>query len=111
VLVTAPLGVLKKGAISFNPPLPQAKQAAISRLGFGVLNKLVLLFPYAFWGPNLDLLAHVSDDAADSGLFYLLYAFQPHLAGSGAVLAALVSGRVAALCWFPMLCACSQYTV
>jgi hypothetical protein len=32
-LVTVPLGVLKAGAIQFNPALPQRKQAAIDRLG------------------------------------------------------------------------------
>lgn len=40
VLVTAPLGVLKKGAISFSPPLPERKLGAIQRMGFGVLNKV-----------------------------------------------------------------------
>ena len=40
VLVTAPLGVLKKGAIRFSPPLPERKQGAIQRMGFGVLNKV-----------------------------------------------------------------------
>lgn len=39
VLVTVPLGVLKRGAIAFDPPLPAAKQDVIQRLGFGVLNK------------------------------------------------------------------------
>jgi monoamine oxidase len=40
VLVTVPLGVLKKGSISFEPPLPQRKLDAIQRMGFGVLNKV-----------------------------------------------------------------------
>ena len=40
VLVTAPVGVLKKGTITFDPPLPPHKQAAISRMGFGLLNKV-----------------------------------------------------------------------
>lgn len=35
VLVTVPLGVLKAGAIRFDPPLPTEKRAAIDRLGFG----------------------------------------------------------------------------
>jgi lysine-specific histone demethylase 1 len=39
-LVTVPLGVLKKQALNFQPPLPEAKQEAINRLGFGVLNKV-----------------------------------------------------------------------
>jgi lysine-specific histone demethylase 1 len=48
VLVTVPLGVLKENVITFDPPLPEEKQSAIDRLGFGNLNKvnyfLVLVF-------------------------------------------------------------------
>lgn len=40
VIVTVPLGVLKSGAIAFNPPLPEWKQQAINNLGFGLLNKV-----------------------------------------------------------------------
>lgn len=40
VVVTAPLGVLKAGAIRFEPPLPSWKQDAIRKLGFGDLNKV-----------------------------------------------------------------------
>lgn len=48
-VVTLPLGVLKAGAVHFDPPLPTTKQGAIDRLGMGVLDKVVLRFPYAFW--------------------------------------------------------------
>lgn len=50
VILTVSLGVLKAslgkdaasaaGAIAFDPPLPQFKRDAVSRLGFGVVNKL-----------------------------------------------------------------------
>lgn len=51
VLVTVPLGVLKRpDGLAFQPPLPPRKQLAIRRLGFGVLNKVMLLFPHCFWG-------------------------------------------------------------
>lgn len=40
VIVTAPLGVLKAGAIRFVPELPGWKQEAVNRLGFGDLNKV-----------------------------------------------------------------------
>ena len=40
VLVTVPVGVLQKGTIAFEPVLPPHKQAAISRMGFGLLNKV-----------------------------------------------------------------------
>ncbi|KAF9662425.1 hypothetical protein SADUNF_Sadunf18G0051900 [Salix dunnii] len=46
ILLTVPLGVLKAGIGSdsgmFNPPLPTFKTEAISRLGFGVVNKMFL---------------------------------------------------------------------
>lgn len=44
VLVTVPLGVLKENVIAFDPPLPEEKQSAIDRLGFGNLNKVKLRF-------------------------------------------------------------------
>lgn len=46
---TVPLGVLKAGAITFDPPLPLAKQRAIDGLGMGLLDKIVLTFPRRFW--------------------------------------------------------------
>ena len=49
VIVTVPLGVLKAQRIAFAPPLPQAKQTAIQRLGFGLLDKLYLQFDDVFW--------------------------------------------------------------
>ena len=49
VVVTVPLGVLKHGGIEFSPPLPEAKQAAISRLDMGELEKVVLRYDDAFW--------------------------------------------------------------
>lgn len=49
VIVTVPLGVLKAGAISFNPALPREKQQAIERLGMGTLDKVYLQFDQVFW--------------------------------------------------------------
>ncbi|XP_039071620.1 LOW QUALITY PROTEIN: probable polyamine oxidase 5 [Hibiscus syriacus] len=51
VIITVSLGVLKAGTGQdsgmFNPPLPSFKTEAISRLGYGVVNKLFLQ-----WSPN-----------------------------------------------------------
>ncbi|CAF4966334.1 unnamed protein product [Rotaria sp. Silwood1] len=49
VLVTVPLGVLKGRSIDFSPSLPQWKMDAIDRLGFGILDKAVLLWNKAWW--------------------------------------------------------------
>lgn len=48
-ITTLPLGVLKAGAVQFNPPLTQEKQAAMDKLGMGVLNKVALVYDEAFW--------------------------------------------------------------
>ncbi len=48
-IVTLPLGVLKRGAVTFSPPLPARKQAAIDRLAMGALDKIALMFPRVFW--------------------------------------------------------------
>ncbi len=58
VLVTVPLGVLQADSIVFDPPLPDAKQASIDRLGMGVLEKVVLRFDTSFWD-DTDLLGFV----------------------------------------------------
>ncbi|KAK3250060.1 hypothetical protein CYMTET_40560 [Cymbomonas tetramitiformis] len=49
VVVTVPLGVLKADAIRFDPPLPEAKRAAIRRLGFCAYMKVILEFSDCFW--------------------------------------------------------------
>ena len=55
VVLTAPLGVLKSNTIQFEPPLPDWKYGPISRLGFGTLNKVILVFDKPFWDVNQDM--------------------------------------------------------
>lgn len=62
VVVTLPLGVLKSGSVLFDPPLPEAKRGAIERLGMGLLNKVVLEFPYAFWDQAVDTFGYISEE-------------------------------------------------
>lgn len=62
VVITVPLGVLKKQYISFTPPLPQRKQAVIDRLGMGVLNKTYLLFDEVFWDTEVELIGYVGTE-------------------------------------------------
>jgi monoamine oxidase len=49
VIVTVPLGVLKSGAITFDPPLPDAHIHAVQALGFGVLSKSYFRFNQRNW--------------------------------------------------------------
>jgi polyamine oxidase len=66
VLITVPLGVLKAGAIMFEPELPGDKLAAISRLGMGVLDRVILEFDEVFWDEDVDLIGYLGDEP---GLF------------------------------------------
>lgn len=49
VIVTVPLGVLKKRSVSFLPELPAVNRAAISALGMGVIEAVWLRFDAPFW--------------------------------------------------------------
>jgi len=55
LIVTVPLGILKKGTMVFDPPLPKEKMEAIGRIGFGSYQKTVLLYDEVFWDPGLYL--------------------------------------------------------
>nr|WP_231614278.1 NAD(P)/FAD-dependent oxidoreductase [Mycobacterium nebraskense] len=48
-IVTVPLGVLKAGAITFDPPLPERHGHAVDALGFGVLSKSFFRFNRRGW--------------------------------------------------------------
>ena len=62
---SVPLGVLKRGAIRFDPPLPAAKAEAIQRLGMGLLDKIVLIFPHRFW----DAATWIGNDGPAPGIW------------------------------------------
>ncbi|KAI9812419.1 MAG: hypothetical protein M1827_004650 [Pycnora praestabilis] len=84
VIITVPLGVLKEDAVQFEPALPDWKSGAIQRLGYGILNKVVLVYDYAFWDKDRDMFGLLREpDAKDSlyqadytstrGRFYLFW--------------------------------------
>ncbi|XAR68380.1 Spermine oxidase [Bertholletia excelsa] len=93
VLCTVPLGVLKKRRIRFEPELPEKKLAAIDRLGFGLLNKVAIVFPYVFWGEDLDTFGCLGENSYRRGEFFLFYSY--HTVSGGPVLVALVAGVAA----------------
>lgn len=92
-LCTVPLGVLKKGTIEFIPELPQRKLDAIQRLGFGLLNKVAMLFSHNFWGSEIDTFGHLAEDPSMRGEFFLFYSY--HAVSGGPLLIALVAGEAA----------------
>lgn len=89
-LITLPLGVLKSNTVKFSPPLPKAKQAAINRLNMGVLNKIVLKFPEAFWSEDYDMIGYLSPQY-DTFLEFLNFRRYT----SAPVLVSLVAGQFA----------------
>jgi len=76
-VVTVPLGVLKSRQIQFYPQLPEWKEQAINNLGFGLLNKLVLVFDKPFWDSDVELFGYVgSGREGSSGRGYNLKAYR-----------------------------------
>ncbi|WIA28969.1 hypothetical protein OEZ86_011504 [Tetradesmus obliquus] len=95
VLVTLPLGVLKAGAVAFEPPLPGWKSSVVGRMGFGDLNKVVLQFPEVFWDAEVDYFG-VTQPAGPASrgrcfMFWNLARFN----GGTPLLAGLVAGAAA----------------
>ncbi|XP_039270275.2 lysine-specific histone demethylase 1A-like isoform X1 [Styela clava] len=112
VLCTLPLGVLKQGEatpiIEFSPQLPDWKQDAINRMGFGNLNKVVMFFDQPFWhvdvgytnpdpeDPNpteihvkkKNLFGHVAATTASRGELFLFWSLY-----KAPVLLALIAGK------------------
>lgn len=70
VVVTLPVGVLKAKAVLFEPPLPDEKQGAIDRFGMGLLDKVVLEFPYAFWDQTVDSFGYIAEDRGKWAQWY-----------------------------------------
>jgi polyamine oxidase len=82
VIVTVPLGVLKADKIAFDPPLDDAKRDAIERLGFGLLNKVVLTFDEPFWPTAKPMIGLVGTNQPVTDLVNgLLFAGTPLLVG------------------------------
>lgn len=73
VVVTVPLGVLKDRSIQFIPDLPKWKSDSIERLGFGVTNKVCLVFERSFWEEDRDMISvaqfHEGKNRYDQGSY------------------------------------------
>lgn len=83
VLVTLPLGVLKKNTVLFNPPLPADKQQAIQRIGMGLFKIIGMKFPDVFWPKENQGMAYAQFDPSIPTFYLNLYSFmqQPILLG------------------------------
>lgn len=65
-IVTLPLGVLKVGDVKFDPVLPPDKQKAITLIGAGAVNKVILTFKEPFWQDDM----HMIYTALDSQMWW-----------------------------------------
>ena len=61
VLVTVPLGVLKKNVIQFTPALPNKIQNAINNLEMGTVNKFLLVWDDIFWEEDLQYIGYTPE--------------------------------------------------
>jgi monoamine oxidase len=84
VVITTPLGVLKSGSVTFQPPLPDWKQGVIERMGFGLLNKvcplqvmsvtpltelqIILVYEKAFWEVDRDMFGLLNEAEHEASL-------------------------------------------
>ncbi|PON51978.1 Histone lysine-specific demethylase [Parasponia andersonii] len=93
VLVTVPLGCLKAETIKFSPPLPQWKHSSVKRLGFGVLNKVVLEFPAVFWDDSVDYFGATAEETNWRGQCFMFWNVRKTVGAP--VLIALVVGKAA----------------
>lgn len=88
-VVAVPLGVLKSNCISFEPRLPEWKEAAINDLGIGTENKIILHFEKVFWS-NVEFLGVVAETSYECSYFLNL-----HKATGHAVLVYMPAGQLA----------------
>eukprot|EP00256_Glycine_max_P055471 XP_014622662.1 lysine-specific histone demethylase 1 homolog 3 isoform X1 [Glycine max] len=93
VLVTVPLGCLKAETIQFSPPLPQWKCSSVQRLGYGVLNKVVLEFPSVFWDDAVDYFGATAEERSSRGHCFMFWNVRKTVGAP--VLISLVVGKAA----------------
>jgi monoamine oxidase len=86
-VVTLPLGVLKAGDVTFDPPLPRPTRRAIDRLGVGLLDKVVLRYAERTW-PSGATLGVVGPPLGNT-----IAAVDLHAVSGAPMVAAFVGGR------------------
>ena len=80
-VITVSIGVLRSGRIAFDPELPQSHRTALSRIGMGLFNKVILRFPQAFWPEEPDFVFVCGDSLCSFYVNFAAYAGVPILVG------------------------------
>lgn len=88
IIVTLPLGVLKKQGLRFWPELPSWKKEAIARVGYGTFSKVFITYARSFWPETASWLESVRGKLPHIASFFNLQKF-----GGGTALVGLASGR------------------
>jgi polyamine oxidase len=65
VIVTVPLGVLRRNMISFHPDLPKPLQRGINSFSYGALGKVFVEFEEVFWSKDNDQFIYYPSPLAD----------------------------------------------
>lgn len=94
VILTVPLGVLQARSIDVQPPLPPRATAAIERLGFCLMNKVLLRFATPWWGEDVSSLHLLLSDSPVRHPFFLFNV--PPAPHNDATLLGLITGAFAA---------------
>lgn len=77
IVLTVPLGVLKKKKIAFTPSLPKPIDQAIQRLKMGTVNKFLCLWDKAFWDTNLQYIGYTPKEKGKFNYFLNIKKFTP----------------------------------
>ncbi|MEM1348853.1 MAG: FAD-dependent oxidoreductase [Myxococcota bacterium] len=82
-VVTLPIGVLKRGDVSFSPQLPEPIRRGIEHIGMGDLEKVVVRFEEDFWPRAAHFLGKITEPhrAGASILSWMPFSGQPVLMG------------------------------
>ncbi|KAL1408873.1 hypothetical protein Q8F55_005687 [Vanrija albida] len=68
VVCTLPLGVLKHSPPKFDPPLPKRRIDATNRLGFGLMNKIIVVYDKPFWPEDAPYFSFLPSQASQEFL-------------------------------------------
>ena len=77
VIVSVPLGVLKKNSIAFTPILPTAKESAIQNTKMGNVNKFLFIWKTSFWETNVQYIGYTLDTKGKFNYFMNMLKFLP----------------------------------
>lgn len=90
VIITVPISILKKNLITFTPALPDFKKTALEHLEMGLLNRIALKFPKAFWPNKYQGIRVIPERKTIVPLFVNYHYFMPQ-----PILIGMVSGDAA----------------